>query len=103
LWEQNETGLEREFSEDFGPTILRGFGWLRHDPELTLGMVNEGHGMAGGGTDGPTATEEINLVVSVDAAAEVERQMEVQQAGVGTRTQDGALFFLSLGAGVVRG
>lgn len=77
--------------------------WDATDPELTLGMVNEGHGMAGGGTDGPTATEEINLVVSVDAAAEVERQMEVQQAGVGTRTQDGALFFLSLGAGVVRG
>jgi hypothetical protein len=34
LGEQNETGLEREFSEDVGPPILRGLGWLGDDPEL---------------------------------------------------------------------
>jgi len=55
--------------------------------------------MASGGTDRPTATEEINLVVGVDASGEVQRQMEVQQAGVGTRTQYDALFFLSLAQG----
>ena len=76
---------------------------MRHDPELTLRMVNEGHGMASSGTDGPTTTEEIDLVVGVDAAAEVEGQMEIQQAGARTRQQDVALFFLSLGAGVVWG
>ena len=103
MWEQNETGSEGELSEDIGPTILRGFGWLGHDPELAVGMVNQCHGMPGGGTDRPTATEEINLVVGVDTTAQVERQMEIQQAGVGTRTQDGALFCLSLGASVVRG
>jgi len=84
LGEQNETGLEGVFSQDFGPTILWGFGWLGHDPELGLGMVNEGDGVAGGGTDRPTATEEINLVVGVDAPSQMQSQMEIQQAGVRT-------------------
>ncbi len=103
LGEQNETGLKREFSQDVGPAILWGFGWLGDDPELAMGMVDESHGMARGGTDRPTTAEEINLVVGVDASGEVQRQMEVQQAGVRTRAQYDALFFLSLGTGVVRG
>ena len=103
LGEQNETGLEGVFSQDFGPTILWGFGWLGDDPELTMGMVNEGDGMPRGGTDRPTSTEEIDLVVSVDTPSEVQGQMEIQQAGIGTRAHYGALFLLSLGTGVVRG
>jgi hypothetical protein len=35
-------------------------------------MVNESDGMPSGGTDRPTATEEVDLVVGVDASAEVE-------------------------------
>jgi len=103
LGEQNETGLEGEFSEDIGPAILRGLWRLGDDPELALGMVNEGDGMPGGGTDRPTATEEINLVIGVDASAEVQGQMEIQEGGIGTRPHYGALFCLSLGAGIVRG
>ena len=83
--------------------LFRSFRGLGDDPELAFWVVNQGHGMPGGGTDGPTASEEVNLVVGVDAASEVERQMEVQEAGVGTGLQDGALFFLGLGAGIVRG
>ena len=101
MWEQNETGLEGELSEDFGPTILWGVGWLGYDPELAVGMVDEGHLMASGGRDRPTAPEEINLVVGIDPSSEVQRQVEVQQAGVRTGAQDGAGLFLSLGAGVV--
>ena len=78
-------------------------GWLGYDPELALGMVNEGDGMPSGGTDRPAATEEVDLVVGVDASAEVEGEMEIQEAGVGTRTQNDALFGLGLGAGVVWG
>jgi len=103
LGEQNETGLEREFSEDVGPSVLRWLGRLGHDPELALGMVDEGDGMASSSADGPTAAQEINLVVGVDASGQVECQMEIQQARIGTRTQDGAFFFLSFGAGVIRG
>ena len=45
---------------------------MGYDPELVFGMVNEGNGMPGGGTNRPTATEEVDLVVGVDASAEVE-------------------------------
>ena len=72
MWEQNETGSEGEFSQDIGPAIERGLGWLGYDPELVFGMVNEGDGTPSGGTDRPTATEEVDLVVGVDASAEVE-------------------------------
>lgn len=103
MWEQNETGSEGELSEDVGPAIFGGLGRLGDDPELALGMVNEGDGVASRGTDGPAPTEEINLMVGVDAASEVQRQMEIQQRGIRAGTQDGALFFLGFGAGVVRG
>ena len=53
------------------------------DPELGLGMVDEGNGMASGGTNRIAATEEINLVVGVDPSPEMQGQMEIQQAGIG--------------------
>jgi len=59
--------------------------------------------MAGGGADRPTATEEIDLVVGIDAAGQMERQMQIQEAGVGPGAHDGAFFFLSLGASIIRG
>ena len=65
--------------------------------------MNEGHGLPGGGTDGPTVPEEVNLVIGVDAAAQVQRQVQVQQAGIGTDTPDRAPLGLRLGAGVVGG
>jgi len=78
-------------------------GWLGYDPELAFGMVNEGDGMPSGGTDRPATTEEVDLVVGVDTSAEVDGEMEIQEAGVGTRTQNGALFGLGLSAGVAWG
>ena len=103
MWEQNETGPERELSEDIGPTILWGLRGLGYDPKLALRMVNNGHSMASGGADWPASAQEINLVIGVDAACEVQGQMEIQQTGIRTRAHDGAFFFLSLGASVVRG
>ena len=83
--------------------MLRWGGRLGHDPELALGMMDECDGMAASGGDGPTAAEKIDLVVGVDAAAEVDGQVEIQQAGVWTGTEDGALLFLGLGAGIIGG
>lgn len=45
-----------------------------------------------GGRDGPALAQKVNLAVGVDAALEMERQMEVQQGGRGTGTGGGALF-----------
>ncbi len=76
---------------------------MRHDPELTLGMMNNGHGVPGGRADGPASTQEVDLVVRVDPPTQIKRQMEIQEAGVGTGAQHVALLGLSLGAGLVRG
>ncbi len=103
MWEQNETGLESELSEDIWPSI---FWWLRglgHDPELALRMVNDGYCVAIGGADWPASAQEIDLLIGVDASSEVQGQMEIQQAGIRTGTQDGAFFFLGLGASIIRG
>ena len=59
--------------------------------------------MPSGGADWPAATEEINLVVGVDAPAQMQRQVQVQPAGVGTGTADRAPLGLRLGAGFVGG
>lgn len=78
-------------------------GWLGHDPELALGMMNDGHGMPGSGPDGPASTKKIDLVVSVDPPAHVEGQVKIQEAAVGTGAQHDAFVGLSLGARLIRG
>src|SRR6266850_2358101 len=62
-------------------------------------MVNEGDGGALGWGNGPTASQEVYLVVGIDAAAQVERQMQVQQCRGWARTYGRALF----GQGLVPG
>ena len=76
---------------------------MRHDPELACGMMNDGHGVSGRGTDRPASTQEIDLVVGVDAPAQVKGQMEIQEAGVGTGPERVALLGQGQGAGFVRG
>ena len=71
------------------------------DPKLAVGMMNDRHGFAGGGADGPTAAEKVNLVIGVDAAAQVQRQVPVQQAGVGTVAPGRAPLGLRLGTGLL--
>ena len=87
---QNETGAARAFPEDVGPAILWRLGRLRDDPELGPGRVNERDAVPCGGAAGPTAPQEIDGVIGVDAAARVQRPVAIPQAGIGTGTQDGA-------------
>src|ERR1043166_422617 len=103
LGEQKETALEGEFSEDIGPAVEWRLGRGRHYPELALGMIDEGHGVAQGGTDLPTAAEEVDLGVGVEAAAQVQSQMEVHQGWVGAGLEHAALFLVGFGAGLVWG
>ena len=56
---------------------------MRHDPELALGMMKNGHGVPGGGADGPASTQEIDGVVGVDAPAQMNGQMDIHEAGSG--------------------
>src|SRR2546428_7292890 len=46
--------------------------------------------------NGPTAAQEVDLVVGIDAAAQMERQMQVQEGGWRARTNGRAPFHQSL-------
>ena len=76
---QKETGLERVFSEDFGPDVKRRSWGLGDRPEVSERVVDQTDGGSFGGRNGPAFTEKVDLVVGVDPAFQMERQMEVQQ------------------------
>src|SRR4051812_21594826 len=82
---------------------MRRFGRPLDDPELALGMMNDGHGVLCGGANGPASTQKIDLVVSVDSTAQVDRQVKIQEATVWTGAQHDALLGLRLGASLIRG
>jgi hypothetical protein len=102
LGEQNETGLKRELSQNVRPPVLRWFGGLGDNPELAVRMMNDRDALAGGRADGPTAPQKVNLLISVDAPLPLQRQVQIQQAGVWTETSGDAPLDLGFGAGVVR-
>ena len=54
-------------------------------------MVDEGDGSALGWRNGPAPAEEVDLEVGIDAAAQVERQVQVQQGGGRARPDGRAL------------
>jgi hypothetical protein len=76
---------------------------MGNDPELALRMMHCGYGVAEGGADWPTAIEEVDLLVSIEAAAQVQSQILVYEAWVGSGLEHGTLLGLSFGAGIVGG
>jgi len=66
------------FPQDFGSVVERERGWL-------------GDGGSFGGNYVPALAKKVHLVVGVDPAFQVERQIEVQKRCQWTGAQDGAL------------
>ena len=50
---------------------------MGHDPQLALRVMDESDGGVSRGCDWPTAAQEMALLIKVDAAGQVESQMEV--------------------------
>ena len=76
-WSKSGEGLQGVTGEDFGPTVVWGLWWMGQNPKVFLRMVDEGDGSFCGGGDGPGLTEEVDGVVGVDAALELQSQMQV--------------------------
>lgn len=53
--------------------------------------MDQGDGGAFGWSNGPTAAQEVDLIVGIDAAAQMERQMQVQEGHRRARTDGRAL------------
>lgn len=49
-------------------------------PEVALGMMDESNAGSFGWGDMPTAAKKVDLVVGVDAAFQMESQMQVQKS-----------------------
>ena len=47
------------------------------DPELAIRMVDHGDRLTGGWADGPSATEEVDLVIGVATASVVNSEVKV--------------------------
>ena len=65
---------------------------LRDHPEALAGVVDDGDGFSGGGCDWPGAAEEVEGVIGVEAALDVEGQMEIEQGRGGHGPQLRPLF-----------
>jgi hypothetical protein len=89
---QKETVLQGVISEDIWPDVERWRWGLSDGPELSKRVVDDGDGGLPGGGDVPTATQKVDLLVGVDPAFQMERQMQVQQGWRRTGTRGGALF-----------
>lgn len=61
-------------------------------PEVPAGVMDERDGRSFGGGDVPALAQEIDLVVGVDPALQMERQMEIQEGGRRTGPGGGAFF-----------
>ena len=70
---------------------------MSHGPELAERMMNEGDGCTLGWSHGPTAAQKVDLEVGIDPAAQVERQMQIQQGSGRTRPYRRALLRQSFG------
>ena len=65
-------------SKNCGPNGVVGIGKMRDDPEALVGMMDKGDVFLADGSDRPVFTQEVQSVVGVKSALEVEGQVEVQ-------------------------
>jgi hypothetical protein len=78
--------------QDIGPNGVVGMGRMGDDPEALVGVMDEGDALGAAGGHGPVLAEEIQGVVGVETALEVEGQMEIEQWDWGWGAQAGAFF-----------
>ena len=69
---------EAVVSQNVRPNRVVGLRRLGDDPEALLGVVNHGDDLGAGGCDGPVLAQKVQGVIGVEAALEVEGQMQVE-------------------------
>ena len=93
MLEQNRTGLsEAVVGQDVRPDGVLGIGRLGDDPEALFGVVNHRDRFAADRRDRPVFAEEVQGVIGIEFALEVEGQMEVQERPGGAGAMVVALF-----------
>lgn len=65
--------------EDVWPDGVDRIGRLGDDPEALAGVVDDGDDFVGDGGDGPVFAQEVEGVIGVESALDIEGQVQVQQ------------------------
>lgn len=84
--------LEGEGAEDIGPDGIFRVWRLWDDPEALARMMDDGDDFIFDGSDGPGFPQEVEGIIGVEAALEVEGQVQVQQWNSRDRAQVIAFF-----------
>jgi len=71
-------GSETVMGQDISPDRIFWIGRLSNHPEALIGVVDNGNDLVGYGSNGPIFAKEIQSIIGVKAALEVESQMKVQ-------------------------
>lgn len=79
--------------QDIGPNRVLGIRRLWDDPKALIGVMDDGDGFIGDGSDRPSFAQEVQSVIGVKAALEVEGQMQVQQGNGGHGAEAITFFF----------
>ena len=78
--EQNRReSSEGVVSEDGGPSEGGWAGRMRDDPELDVGMKDDGHGFEARGGDGPVAAEQFDGMIVGGAARKMDGEMQIAE------------------------
>lgn len=79
--------------DDIWPDGIFWIGQLWDDPEALVGMVDDGYDFIWHRSDGPVFTQEVQSIIGIEAALEVEGQMQIQEGHRWDRAQVVAFFF----------
>lgn len=71
------TWRETVISQNGWPDRILGIRELRDDPEAKIWMVDEGNGFVGSGSHRPGFAEEVQSVIGVEFALEIDGQMQI--------------------------
>ena len=66
-------------SQDIWPDGVLGIGRLRDNPEALAGVMDNGNYFVSDRCHGPVLAQEVQSVIGVESALEIESQVQIQQ------------------------
>ncbi len=80
MLDQNETRVRSKavMGQDVWPNGIAGIGQMGNDPEARVGMMDDGNDFVADRGDGPVFSQEVQSIIGVESALNVERQVQIQ-------------------------
>lgn len=80
MLDQNEKRVRSKagMGQDVWPNGISGIGQMWNDPEAQVGMMDDGNYFVADRGDGPVFSQEVQSIIGVESALNVERQVQIQ-------------------------